>query len=245
MTRGVFVTGTDTHVGKTWISLGLVTALKGRGLRTGAMKPVASGCIETAEGLRNEDALRLQAAANVPLAYRQVNPVSLAPPIAPHLAAREAGTAIDVQALSDAFRVLAGHCEWVVVEGAGGWRVPLGDDETLADLVRAMVLPVILVVGVRLGCLNHALLSAEAIRGDGMTLAGWVANLVEPDVPRARENVDTLRARLPAPLLGCVPHLRDCDPDAIAAALDLTPLGVPDVSRFLSSRQDAKAQGKQ
>lgn len=226
MTGGVFVTGTDTHVGKTWISLGLLTGLKGRGLRVGAMKPVASGCTDTAQGLRNDDALRLQATANVPLPYERVNPVSLAPPIAPHLAAREAHTRIDVDALAAAYREIARECDWTVVEGVGGWRVPLNDSQTLADLVKAMGLPVILVVAIRLGCLNHGLLTAEAIRHEGIELRGWVANRTDPEMPHAQDNIDALRARLDAPLLGVVPYLFDCDQGAIAQGLDLAPLAI-------------------
>ena len=226
MSRGVFVTGTDTHVGKTWVSLALVTALKRHGLRVGVMKPIASGCAQTGGGLRNDDALQLQAAANVSLAYEQVNPVTLAPPIAPHVAAREAGTPIDVEALAGTYRDIAQHCDRVVVEGAGGWRVPLNEHQTLADLVKAMGLPAVLVVSVRLGCLNHGLLSAEAIRRDGVDLQGWVANRIDPDMARARDNIEALQARLGTPLLGVVPYLRAWDPDKAAAALDLTPLGL-------------------
>lgn len=228
MTRGVFITGTDTHVGKTWISLGLVTALKHRGFNVGAMKPVASGCTETAEGLRNEDALQFQETANVRLPYERINPVSLAPPVAPHLAARRAGAAVDVKALAGAYRDIARRCDWVVVEGVGGWRVPLNEEQTLADLVRALGLPVIMVVAVRLGCLNHGLLTAESIRRDGIDLLGWVANAVDPDMPLVQDNIETLQIRLGAPLLGIVPYQLDCDQDRIAHALDLGPLGIPD-----------------
>ena len=221
MTGGVFVTGTDTHVGKTWISLGLLTGLKGRGLRVGAMKPVASGCTDTAQGLRNDDALRLQATANVPLPYERVNPVSLAPPIAPHLAAAEAGVTIEPARIAAAHADLAALAGCTVVEGVGGWLVPLNEQETVADLAQALDLPVVLVVGLRLGCINHALLTAESVRARGLTLAGWVATTLDPAMPYLDENVEALRRRLDAPLLGVVPHLERLDVAAVAGSLEL------------------------
>lgn len=226
MTRGVFVTGTDTHVGKTWICLGLLNALRRHARRVGAMKPVASGGVETPDGIRNEDAVQLRAAANVDLSYEQVNPVVFSPPVAPHIAAAQAGTGIVVAELTAAYRSIARRCDWVVVEGVGGWKVPLNDGQTTADLAKAMDLPVIMVVGTRLGCLNHALLTAESIRRHGVELCGWVANRVDPEMAHGQDNVDALRMRIDAPLLGIVPYLLSCDPALIASCLDLRALGI-------------------
>lgn len=215
-----FVTGTDTEVGKTTVSAGLLHSARRAGLSTAAAKPVASGCEPGPDGLRNADALALLGECSLALRYEEVNPLALEPAIAPHLAAREAGVELSVAALAGPVRrILARHADFTLVEGAGGWRVPLGGRETLADLAVALGLPVILVVGVRLGCINHALLSAEAILRDGLPLAGWVANLVDPGTARLEDNLATLAERLPAPCLGQVPHLADPLPAAVAAYL--------------------------
>jgi dethiobiotin synthetase len=204
-TRGVFVSGTDTGVGKTRVAVGLVHALAGRGLRVAGMKPVASGCERTPEGLRNEDALALQRHASVAVPYELVNPYAFEPAIAPHLAARAAGVRIELPVLERAFAALAAGADRVVVEGAGGWRVPLGEDLEIGDLARALGLPVLIVVGVRLGCLNHALLTAESIARAGVPLSGWVACCIDAGMPNVEDNVATLGRRLPAPLLGTLP----------------------------------------
>lgn len=209
MTAGIFVTGTDTGVGKTLVAQGLVRALRARSLRVAPMKPVASGCRVTSSGLRNEDAEALIAAAGGGFDYELVNPCAYAPAIAPHLAAAEAGRPISLSAIEAAYRQLAAQSELVVVEGAGGWRVPIDEQQTLAVVPRRLELDVLLVVGVRLGCLSHALLTAEAIRADGCRLVGWVANLIAPDDPQAHAQVDTLVRRLPAPLLGIAPWMED------------------------------------
>lgn len=219
-----FVTGTDTGVGKTCIAAGLLQAANLRGLTTAALKPVAAGCERTPDGLRNEDALRLQSVISTPLDYEQINPVALEPAIAPHIAALEARRPLSTDRLAGYCRGVLGQADFTVVEGAGGWRVPLNPAETLADLARLLNLPVILVVGVRLGCLNHALLTAEAIARDGLPLAGWVANVLDPDMPRLRENVDALGQRLRAPFLGWVPSLSSPEPGAVAEHLNLDPL---------------------
>ncbi len=219
-----FVTGTDTGVGKTCIAAGLLQAANHKGLTTAALKPVAAGCERTPDGLRNEDALLLQSVVNPPLDYEQINPVALEPAIAPHIAALEARRPLSSDRLAGYCRGVLGQADFTVVEGAGGWRVPLNPAETLADLARQLNLPVILVVGVRLGCLNHALLTAEAIARDGLPLAGWVANVLDPDMPRLRENVDALGQRLRAPFLGWVPFLDTPDPDQVAKHLNLEPL---------------------
>lgn len=227
MAVAFFVTGTDTEVGKTTIAAGLLHAARLAGLSTAAAKPVASGCERTAEGLRNSDALALLSECTLPLRYEQVNPLAFEPAIAPHLAAREAGVALTVAALVEPVRqVLALQAEFSLVEGAGGWRVPLAGEETLSDLAIALDLPVILVVGVRLGCISHALLSAEAIQRDGLKLAGWVANIVDPETSRLAENLETLSERLAAPCLGQVPRLSAALPAEVARYLDLAPLNV-------------------
>lgn len=219
-----FVTGTDTGVGKTRIAAGLLQRAGQQGLSTAALKPLAAGCEVTDEGLRNDDALRLKVVINSPLMYEQINPVALEPAIAPHIAALEARRALSADRLAGYCRGVLGQADFTLVEGAGGWRVPLNPAETLADLARQLQLPVILVIGMRLGCLNHALLSAEAIARDRLPLAGWVANVLDPDMPRLRENIDSLGQRLRAPCLGVVPHLGEPDPISVAEHLSLDPL---------------------
>ncbi|RON86160.1 dethiobiotin synthase [Pseudomonas chlororaphis] len=222
MSQAYFVTGTDTDVGKTTVAAGLLHAARLSGLSTAAGKPVASGCELTPKGLRNADALALLAECSLPLIYDEVNPLAFEPAIAPHLAAREAGVALTVQALLAPMRqVLAKGADFTLIEGAGGWRVPLADQDNLSDLAMALDLPVILVVGVRLGCINHALLTAEAIAQDGLQLAGWVANIIEPKTSRLEENLATLAERLPAPCLGRVPRLKAISAEAVAEYLQL------------------------
>jgi len=205
--RGVFITGTDTGVGKTLFAAALIRALVGSGLRVAGMKPVASGSQRTPDGLRNADALTLASAANVRAAYETVNPYCFEPPIAPHIAAREAGVAIDVHLVRRRFDELAREAQFVVVEGAGGWLAPISATQTLADLALALEIPVILVVGLRLGALNHALLSAEAIAARHAKLVGWVANQLDPAFERSAENLATLEARLHAAPLLHVPFM--------------------------------------
>ena len=204
--KGVFVTGTDTEVGKTLFSAALLLHLGRAGVRAAACKPVSAGCRREDGRLVNEDAELLAEAAPLRRPLETINPVALEPAIAPHIAADEAGIALHAAALADACRHAGAGADFLVVEGAGGWRVPLGDTETLADTARLLGLPVVLVVGLRLGCLNHALLSAEAIRADGLRLAGWVANPLDPPMPRLEENIATLGRRLPAPMLARLPR---------------------------------------
>lgn len=222
--RNLFVTGTDTGVGKTLVAAALLRGFRQRGLRVAGMKPVASGCERTPAGLRNEDALALQAQSSAHWPYATVNPFAYEPPIAPHVAAAEAGVPIDFDTIAACYRQLDADSDLVVVEGAGGWLVPLAGERTIADLAASLGLDVVLVVGLRLGCLNHAFLSAEAIAARGLTLAGWVANTVDPGYERLEANLATLDARLPAPRLGLVPHVRAGDVGAAAAALDVAPL---------------------
>ena len=220
MSAAYFITGTDTDVGKTTIAAGLLHAARHAGKSTAAGKPVASGCQVTPQGLRNADALALLAECSVPLRYAEVNPVAFEPAIAPHLAAREAGVALTVQSLLKPMQqILARQADFTLIEGAGGWRVPLADQDNLSDL--ALQLPVILVVGVRLGCISHALLTAEAIARDGLPLAGWVANIIDPKTSRLEENLATLAERLPAPCLGRVPKLKHASAEAVAQYLQL------------------------
>ncbi len=218
---GFFVTGTDTDCGKTLITLGLMQALAARGRRVAGLKPVAAGAAATADGLRNADALAIQALCTPPESYAEVNPYCLEPAIAPHIAAAEAGVRLrQAQILADRDRLARRH-DALVVEGAGGWRVPLDEDWDLSDLAALLGYPVILVVGLRLGCLNHALLTRDAILAKGLPLAGWVANAVQQDMPRAAANIDSLRARMQVPCLGVIPWLGEPDPGQVAALLQL------------------------
>lgn len=225
MIKGLFITGTDTGCGKTEITLGLMQALQQRGERVLGMKPVASGAVPSADGLRNEDALRIQAQCSGGLAYDLVNPFAYEPPIAPHLAAEAVGRPIDMSRIVDIYRSLTRMADRVVVEGVGGWSVPLdGRSATLADLALRLETPVILVVGLRLGCINHALLTDAAIRQSGIRLLGWVANQVEPQMASFEGNLRTLRERLSAPYLGVVPWLERPSPAAVGEYLNLTHL---------------------
>ncbi len=207
----VFITGTDTGVGKTHVALALIRGLAREGRRVAAMKPVAAGATsETGAGrqpggLRNEDALLLAAAANVTVPYETLNPYCLASPVSPHIAAEEAGIMIDPAAIRREFDKLAALADCVVVEGAGGWLAPISGTQTMADVALALELPVILVVGLRLGCLNHALLTARAVRASGLQLVHWIANAVEPRFERSAENLAWLSATL-GPPLAVVPH---------------------------------------
>ena len=222
MSARLFVAGTDTGIGKTHAACTLLHALRAAGHVACGMKPVASGCVETPEGLHNEDALALLAAGSAPLPYARVNPVALREPLSPHLAAAHEGIIITLPPLRAAFDVLCARHDAVVVEGVGGWRVPLAPGLFASDIPRQWALPVILVVGLRLGCLNHALLSAEAIHADGCRLAGWIANRIDPAMAAVEENLATLRAQLAAPCLGVLPH--GVAPVQAAANIDLAVL---------------------
>lgn len=195
-TRGVFVTGTDTEVGKTWCSVGLVEAMVATGRRVGVMKPVAAGATQTAAGWRNEDAVALQQAANTAHRHDWINPYCLGQPVSPHLAAKIDGVAIDSALLESRYREIAADSDWVLVEGAGGWLAPLSDQTSIADLARQLGLPVLMVVGMRLGCLNHAQLTWQAIAASGLPRAGWIANVIDPQVALLNAQVETLTQRL-------------------------------------------------
>lgn len=219
MSKTFFVTGTDTEVGKTAVSCALLHAAAQRGLTTAAVKPVAAGCDERGE---NEDAIALIAAMTANLEYAQVNPVALQEAIAPHIAAEREGRRLQASRLAGLCRgVMSSGADLVLVEGAGGWRVPIGRRETLADVARELQQRVILVVGMRLGCINHALLTAEAIARDGLPLAGWVANRVSGEMTCYEENLETLRRSLRAPLLGEVPHIQPWCAESAAKYLDI------------------------
>ncbi len=213
-----FITGTDTGVGKKHASCALLRRARHQGLRACGYKPVASGCERTPDGLRNEDGLALLAESAPGLGYAQVNPLALEPASAPHVAAREAGIVLDPAAMNAGHAALAAAHELVLVEGAGGWRVPLGGTVGFDDWVAAQGWPVVLVVAMRLGCINHALLSAESILRR-TRLAGWIANRVPPAMPQWQDSLDTLVRQIPAPLLGVLPT--GADLDAAAAALTL------------------------
>jgi dethiobiotin synthetase len=207
MSSSLFVAGTDTGIGKTHAACALIHALRASGRSVCGMKPVASGCMETARGLRNEDALALLAASSAPSpAYDEINPIALREPLSPHLAAAHEGVTIALQMLQPAFHALHTRYDMVVVEGVGGWRVPLAPELFASEIARTWALPVILVVGLRLGCLSHARLTAEAIEADGCHLAGWIGNCIDPAMAAIEENIDTLRTLLPAPCLGILPH---------------------------------------
>ena len=207
MTERYFVTGTDTEVGKTVASCALLQAANRLGRRTAGYKPVASGSEMTAEGLRNGDALALQRSASVALSYREVNPYTFAEPTSPHIISADEGRPIEAGAISRGLQALASKADWVLTEGAGGWFTPLSDTLTFADWVQAERLPVILVVGVKLGCINHAVLTAQAVRQAGLPLAGWIANDVVAPGRRHAAYLETLTRMLPAPCLGEIPWL--------------------------------------
>jgi dethiobiotin synthetase len=217
--QGIFITGTDTGVGKTWVTLGLMQRLAQAGRTVLGMKPVATGCQVTAEGLRNEDALRILRQGSDPVPYEWVNPYAFEPAIAPHVAAQEQGLPIDFDVVLRDYQRLARQAQHVIVEGVGGWEVPLNDHARVSDLAGALGLPLVLVVGMRLGCLNHALLTAEAIELRGLRLAGWVGNHIDVAMERFEENVAALRSRIGAPCLGVIPYFDKLDPLAVASAL--------------------------
>jgi dethiobiotin synthetase len=203
--RGVFITGTDTGVGKTVVAAALIRALARQGMRVAGMKPVAAGASMTPAGLRNADALALLQAGNVAAAYETVNPYCFAAPIAPHIAARDARVVIDVALLRAKFDELAGAADCVVVEGAGGWLTPISATASMADVAAALALPAVLIVALKLGCLNHSLLTARALSAHGAGFAGWIGNSIDPDFERAADNIAELEKRL-QPAAAIVPY---------------------------------------
>ena len=218
-TNSYYITGTDTGIGKSVASAALLHALRGHGLHAVGMKPVASGCEMTADGWRNEDALLLQQASDPVPAYRDVNPYALPNPLAPELAAADAGVSIELQPIVEAHARLAAVADAVVVEGVGGWAAPLTASLDQLDVVRALELPVVMVVGLRLGCINHARLTARAIVEDGAQLAGWIANDIDPAMARSDDNFVILQRVLPVPCWGRLPHALSPDPQAFSRNL--------------------------
>lgn len=224
MSRGVFVTGTDTGVGKTVAACALIHALAARNVRAVPMKPIAAGAVERNGRWLNEDTANLMEAAGMPLdEAARVTPILLREPMAPHIAAAREGRKIMLATVVEAFRRLAAR-DFVVCEGVGGFLVPLDEHSDTVHLARLIGLPVVLVVGLRLGCLNHALLTAQAIEAAGLTFAGWIANAIDPDMPVRDENVATLVGRLKAPLLGRLPFAPEANARELAAHLDPSPL---------------------
>lgn len=221
--RGWFITGTDTDVGKTLISTALVDWLTNINTACG-YKPVSAGCNRLDGQLKNEDAIALQAVSQPSVPYSHVNPIALQPPIAPHIAAAQVGTSINLDGLLKSARKLQGSHRFVVTEGAGGWFVPLNEKHSFADFAEKLGQPVILVVAIRLGCINHAILTAKAIENSGLALSGWVANCLEPEMPALDENISALKQRLNAPLLGILPKLDKPDTAAIQRHIDFQTL---------------------
>ena len=213
-----FITGTDTGVGKTLVSCALLYGFAAQGKSVVGMKPVAAGCDDDDQ---NEDVTRLRAASNVLTTKGQINPYSFVQAVAPHLAAQFVGINISFERILESFEELNAQADIVIVEGAGGFRVPLNDSQDSADLAVQLGLPVILVVGMRLGCLNHALLTVEAISSRGLTLAGWVANVLDANMVMLDENIAALRQRIHAPLLGVIPHQVQPDAREVASLLNL------------------------
>ena len=206
-----FVTGTDTGVGKTWVTLALMKAMQDKGEVVVGMKPVACGCQKTSKGLRNDDAARILKQSNKALNYKTVSPYTFEQAVAPHIAAVAAGVVIDIEKIASEFGTLKINADSVVVEGVGGWCVPLGDNIMLADLVNRLNLPVILVVGLRLGCINHALSTVKAVEADGAKLHGWIGNQLDPSYVCLKENMMALQTRINAPLLGSLPYMDSFD----------------------------------
>jgi dethiobiotin synthetase len=218
-----FVAGTDTDAGKTFVSQALLIAANNAGMSCYGLKPVAAGCVDTGEGLQNDDALRLMQSSNVKLSYQQVNPIALEPAIAPHVAAKQQNVTLNAQKVVGFCRgALMNRADFIIVEGAGGWRVPLNNRETMAQIPKELSLPVILVVGVKLGCINHALLTVEAIIRDGLQIAGWVANHIDNQMESSAESVATLKAAISAPFIGEVPFIENQD---VASASNYLQLG--------------------
>lgn len=205
-TGSYFITGTDTGIGKTHVACRWIRQQKSEGIQIVPMKPVSAGCRVTPQGLRNDDAEQLISAAELDLPYNRVNRYAFEPAIAPHIAALETGREIEIEPLLEDFQWLQTQGQGICVEGAGGWRVPLGPRLRTADIPLKLNIPVVLVIGIRLGCLNHALLTAEAIQADGCQLAGWVANFLDPAAERALENCEYLEKALPSPLLWKINH---------------------------------------
>ena len=222
MRKNYFITGTDTDCGKTLITEALLLKAREQGLRAVGLKPLAAGATATEEGLRNGDALRLQRASTIDLRYEQINPVVFEPPIAPHIAATRAGKRITISTLTGYVRgAMSYPADLRLIEGAGGWLVPINEMESLSSLPEELGVDVILVVGMKLGCLNHALLTARAIRQSGVHLAGWAATQVDPQMYCVEENLASLKNMLGSPFLGFVPYIESVTAERAASFLQL------------------------
>jgi len=221
MKKGYFITGTDSGIGKTFVSCALLQAFADKGISVSTMKPIAAGCDQTADGWRNDDALQLMKHTNVDLSYQQVNPVALPSPIAPHLAIEHLNQTVTIEKLTGHFENIKNSADYFIVEGAGGWLVPLNETESMADIPKSFGLDIILVVGMRLGCLNHALLTAAAIEQSNNHLIGWVANIIDPSMLMIEKNILTLRKRIKTPLLGTLPHMKMKEISAASKNLDV------------------------
>ncbi|MER2514412.1 MAG: dethiobiotin synthase [Nitrosomonas ureae] len=218
MKQGYFITGTDTGVGKTTISCALLQAFAAQGNKVAGMKPIAAG----SENGKWLDVEQLLAASNINATRQHINPYAFDPPVSPHIAAQQTGVEIDLTVIHQAYQKLSSKADIVIVEGAGGFLVPINQRQTGADLAKLLNLPVILVVGMRLGCLNHALLTAQAIRAAGLTLAGWVANCIDPKMLFLDENIATLEQRLGCPLVGVLPFDLGTNTQKNVGSLDIT-----------------------
>lgn len=224
MARGIFITGTDTDIGKTTVAIGLMDALKKSGLRVAAFKPVSAGCIQTDNGLRNDDAIQLMQLASVELPYDVVNPYAFEPAIAPHIAAAEQNVEMNLETIVQAYQKIAANVDVVIVEGAGGWLVPFNKTQTMADVAQRLQLDIIQVVGIKLGCISHALLTNLAVQACNCKLVGWVANQIEPQTDNTAEIINSIKIRSYAPLLGSVPFCPSASVDDMAATLDVSHL---------------------
>jgi dethiobiotin synthetase len=220
--QGYFITGTDTNAGKTWATLALMQAFKNQGKTVAGMKPVASGCRSEDGKFKNEDALLLQAHASAPIDYDLINPYAYKLPISPHLAGKD--DPVDLAVLSSRFEQLKNQADIVLVEGAGGWYAPVNAQQDISDLALALGLPVILAVAIRLGCINHARLTAQAIALKEIKLAGWIAVCNDPDMICGEDTIVTLQSALDAPLLGVIPYLQSPDINALHRFLKLDSL---------------------
>lgn len=221
MNKGCFITGTDTGVGKTLVTAGLIRLFSEDGIKVAGMKPIASGCELTDQGLRNEDAIMIMQESNVDLEYELINPYAFEPPVSPHFAASECDRKILLDQIIEKFTAISAQADLVIVEGVGGWQVPLSDDQNVSDLAEKLNLPVILVVGLRLGCINHALLTADAIRQKGLSLIACVASQIDPEYQRLDETLETLEKRLGIPVQ-LIPQIENIKPEQVTQYLKET-----------------------
>lgn len=219
--KGFFITGTDTHVGKTVVTAGLVEAFSRRNIKAVGLKPIATGGKKKKQGMRCVDAERIMSSAKIELPYETVNPYCFPPPVSPHIAAAEAGINIEIPTVVNAVKEAAKHADYVVVEGVGGWKVPINDTETIADLAAALKLPIVIVVAIRLGCISHASLTIECVRHHGLDVAGWVANLMDLDLEHVPDVINSVNHAVGAPMLGIIPPQRKVSVENTAPHLNV------------------------